>query len=66
MNDGDDARALVTRFYDELWNRWDDEAVEGVFAEGAERDKALGVWGAVAGAGGAIRRTPRFPAHSGS
>jgi steroid delta-isomerase-like uncharacterized protein len=34
MNDGDDARALVTRFYDELWNRWDDEAVEGVLAEG--------------------------------
>jgi steroid delta-isomerase-like uncharacterized protein len=34
VNDADEARALVTRFYDELWNRWDDDAVEGVLAAG--------------------------------
>jgi ketosteroid isomerase-like protein len=27
-------RKLVQRFYEQLWNRWDDEAVEEVLAEG--------------------------------
>jgi predicted ester cyclase len=33
---------LVTRFYDELWNRWDDDAVDEVLAEGFEFRGSLG------------------------
>ena len=33
------------------------------FAEGAERNRALGIWGAVAGAGGAAGRAARRHAH---
>jgi steroid delta-isomerase-like uncharacterized protein len=30
---GDLSRDLVTRFYDRLWNQWDDKAVENTLAE---------------------------------
>jgi predicted ester cyclase len=33
---------LIGRFYDDLWNRWDDEAVDDVLAEGFAFRGSLG------------------------
>lgn len=36
------ARDLVTRFYDRLWNAWDDDAVDDTLAEGFRFRGSLG------------------------
>lgn len=35
-------RGLVTRFYERLWNAWDDDAVRGTLAEGFSFRGSLG------------------------
>ncbi|MFZ0214508.1 MAG: ester cyclase [Candidatus Dormiibacterota bacterium] len=42
MIDGEVARALVGRFYEDLWNRWDDAAVDDVLAPGFSFRGSLG------------------------
>jgi steroid delta-isomerase-like uncharacterized protein len=39
----DEVTALVVRFYEQLWNRWDDSAVEYTLAEGFTFRGSLGV-----------------------
>ncbi|MGH7911525.1 MAG: ester cyclase [Candidatus Dormibacteraceae bacterium] len=38
----DRTRRLVTRFYERLWNAWDDEAVDGTLADDFEFRGSLG------------------------
>jgi len=41
VDDSDEAR-LVRRYYDDAWNRWDDEAVDDLLAEGFRFRGSLG------------------------
>ena len=40
--DGSDEARLVRRFYDDAWNRWDDDAVDDLLAEGFRFRGSLG------------------------
>ncbi len=41
MEESEESR-LVRRFYDEAWNRWDDDVVDELLADGFEFRGALG------------------------